>query len=92
MPLIDDVLDQLGKSTWLLPWTFNLGFGKFRRQMKIKKTAIIIKSGFYEWNVMPFRLKNVGSIFSRTMVEVFKDRNNQFFNVFVDDVNIHSVN
>jgi beta-glucosidase/6-phospho-beta-glucosidase/beta-galactosidase len=56
----------------------------------IKKTVIITKSGLYHWNVMPFELKNVIGMFSKTMAEVFKDWTNQFLKVFVDDVNIHS--
>jgi hypothetical protein len=56
----------------------------------VKKTSIITKFGLYDWNVMPFRLKNVIGTFSKTMVEVFKDWTNQFLKVFVDDINIHS--
>jgi hypothetical protein len=35
----------------------------------MKKTIVIIKSSFYEWNVMPFELKNATKFFLRTMVE-----------------------
>ncbi len=42
----------------------------------MKKTIILTKLGFYEWNVMPFGLKNATNIFSRTMAKVFKDWNN----------------
>jgi putative transposase len=55
-----------------------------------KKTTIITKSSLYEWNVMPFRLKNAISTFSRTMAGIFKEWTNQFVKVFTDDVNIHS--
>jgi hypothetical protein len=58
----------------------------------MRKTIIITKSGFYEWNVMPFGLKNATNIFSRMMAEVFKDWKNQLFKVFIDNVNIHNVN
>ncbi len=58
----------------------------------IKKIATITKLWLYECNVMPFGLKNVIGIFSWTMAEVFKDWNNKFLKVFVDDVNIHSLN
>jgi hypothetical protein len=58
----------------------------------MKKTTVIIKLGLYEWNVMPFGLKNTTSIFSRTMDKVFEDWNKQFLKVFVDDFNIHSLN
>jgi hypothetical protein len=56
----------------------------------VKKTAVITKSGLHEWNVMPFRLKNAISTFSRTMVDTFKEWTNQFVKVFIDNVNIHS--
>jgi hypothetical protein len=56
----------------------------------VKKITMITKLGFYEWNVMPFRLKNATSTFSWTMVDIFKEWTNQFVKVFVDDVNIHS--
>jgi len=39
----------------------------------VKKTAIIIKSGLYDWNVMPYKLKNAIGTFSKTMTNVFKD-------------------
>jgi hypothetical protein len=56
----------------------------------VKKTAIITKAGLYDWNVIPFRLKNATRTFSKTMAEVLKDWTNQFLKVFVDDVNIHN--
>ncbi len=56
----------------------------------IKKILVITKSSLYEWNIMPFGLKNATSTFFQIMVEIFKDRNNQFLKVFVDDVNIHN--
>jgi len=30
----------------------------------VKKTTVITKSSLYEWNVLPFKLKNVISTFS----------------------------
>jgi hypothetical protein len=56
----------------------------------VKKITMITKSGLYEWNVMPFGLKNTTNTFSRTMADIFKEWTNQFVKVFVDDVNIHS--
>jgi hypothetical protein len=56
----------------------------------VKRTTVITKSGLYEWNVMPFKLKNATSTFSRTMVDIFKEWINQFVKVFINDVNIQS--
>jgi len=39
----------------------------------VKRTSIITKSGLYDWNVMPFGLKNAIRTLSITMAELFKD-------------------
>ncbi len=91
MPLISDVLFQMGNSQWFSALDLQSGFWHIRMsQDDVKKTAIITKFGLYDQNVMSFGLKNATGMFSRTMVEVFKDQTNQFLKVFVDDVNIHS--
>jgi hypothetical protein len=58
----------------------------------MKKTALITKTGLYDWTVMPFGLKNATSTFTRTMSSIFKELGNKFLKVFVDDLNIHSEN
>jgi hypothetical protein len=58
----------------------------------VKKTALVTKTGLYDWMVMPFGLKNVTSTFTRTMSSVFKEMGDKFLKVFVDDLNIHSEN
>jgi hypothetical protein len=55
------------------------------------KTALITKSGLFEWTVMPFGLKNATSTFAQTMSKVFRDMGNSFLKIFVDDLNIHNV-
>jgi hypothetical protein len=55
----------------------------------VKKTALITKTGLYDWTVMPFGLKNAMSMFTRTMSKVFKDLGSKFLKVFVDDLNVH---
>ena len=49
------------------------------------KTAFIVPFGQYEWNVMPFGLKNAPSEFQRIMNNIF----NPYFEVcivYIDDV------
>jgi hypothetical protein len=58
----------------------------------VKKTALVTKTGLYDWTVMPFGLKNATSTFTRTMSSVFKEMGDKFLKVFVDDLNIHSEN
>jgi len=56
----------------------------------IGKTALVTKSGLFEWSIMPFGLKNATSTFTRTMTKVFKDVGDSFLMVFVDDLNVHN--
>jgi len=91
MPLVDDVINQLGKSSWFT--ALNLQFSFWQIQMvpkDMKKIALITKTGLYDWTVMPFDLKNATSTFTKTMSEVFKDLGSKFLKVFVDDLNVHS--
>jgi hypothetical protein len=91
MPLVEDVIDQLGKSTWFTALDLQFGFWQIRMAPEdMKKTALITKTGLYDWTVMPFRLKNATSTFIQTMSEVFKNLGSRFLKVFVDDLNVHS--
>ncbi len=91
MPLVDDVIFQLGKSSWFTALDLQSGFWQIRMAPKdMGKTALITKSGLYDWTIMPFGLKNATSTFTRTMTEVFKELGNSFLKIFVDDLNVHS--
>jgi len=91
MPLVEDVIDQLGSSAWFTALDLQSGFWQIRMALEdVKKTTLITKTGLYNWTVMPFGLKNATSTFTRTMSEVFKDLGNKFLKVFVDDLNVHS--
>jgi hypothetical protein len=90
MPLVEDVIDQLGSSTWFTVLDLQSGFWQIRMAPEdVKKTALITKTGLYDWTVMPFGLKNATSMFTRTMSEVFKDLGSKFLKVFVDDLTVH---
>jgi hypothetical protein len=91
MPLVEDVISQLGKSAWFSALDLQSGFWQIRMAPEdIKKTALITKTGLYDWTVMPFGLKNATSTFTRTMSLVFKELGDKFLKVFVDDLNVHS--
>jgi len=55
------------------------------------KTAFSIPAGHYEWNVMPFGLKNAPSKFQKVMDNIFKPYFNWLI-VYIDDVLIFSKN
>jgi hypothetical protein len=44
----------------------------------VKKTTPITKSSLFDWNAMPFGMKNATNTFSRTMTEVFKEYMDKF--------------
>ncbi len=91
MPLVEDVISQLGKSAWFSALNLQSGFWQICMAPEdIKKTALITKIGLYDWTVMPFGLKNATSTFTRTMSLVFKELGDKFLKVFMDDLNVHS--
>ena len=49
------------------------------------KTAFTVPFGHYEWNVMPFGLKNTRSEFQNIMNDIFNDYT-RFSIVYIDDV------
>jgi hypothetical protein len=91
MPLVEDVISQLGKSAWFTALDLQSGFWQIRMAPEdMGKTALVTKSGLFEWTVMPFGLKNATSTFTRTMTKVFKDVGDSFLKIFVDDLNVHN--
>ncbi len=91
VPLVEDVISQLGKSVWFTALDLQSGFWQIRMAPDdMRKTALVTKTGLYDWTVMPFGLKNATSTFTRTMSLVFKELGNKFLKVFVDDLNVHS--
>ncbi|OWZ11763.1 hypothetical protein PHMEG_00015167 [Phytophthora megakarya] len=74
MPLIDDILDVLGKAN--LFSTMDIASGYWNVPMdpvSIEKTAFTSKFGLYEWLVMPFGLCNAVPAFERLIENVLVD-------------------
>jgi hypothetical protein len=91
MPLVEDVISQLGKSVWFTALDLQSSFWQIRMAPDdMKKTALVTKTGLYDWTIMPFGLKNATSTFTKTMSLVFKELGDKFLKVFVDDLNVHS--
>jgi len=65
MPLVEDIIDQLGNSTWFIALDLQSGFWQIRMAPEdVKKIALITKTGLYDWMVMPFGLKNATNTFT----------------------------
>ena len=76
LPRIDDLLDQLGSAKYFT--TLNLAAGYWQVQMDDhtkEKTAFSTYQGLYEFNVMPFGLKNAPAVFQCLMQKVLIDLN-----------------
>jgi hypothetical protein len=49
MPLVDDIISQLGKSAWFIALDLQSGFRQIRMALENrKKTALITKTGLYD--------------------------------------------
>ena len=95
LPRIDDLLDQLGRAKYFT--TLDLAAGYWQVEMhpdSKEKTAFATYQGLYEFNVMPFGLKNAPGVFQRLMQRVLMGLNPEngpdFVATYLDNVLIFS--
>ncbi|KAE8986772.1 hypothetical protein PF011_g19856 [Phytophthora fragariae] len=91
MPLIEDILDVLGKAK--LFSTMDIASGYWNVPMaadSIEKTAFTCKYGLFEWLVMPFGLCNAVPAFERLMENVLVDLKWRTCLVYLDDCVVFS--
>ena len=90
LPLIDDLLDQLGKSKYFTSLDLKSGYWQVLMDEQDKeKTAFVCHKGLFEFNVMPFGLCNAPQIFSELMSIVLQDLDT-FALAYLDDILIFS--
>nr|GEZ27896.1 putative reverse transcriptase domain-containing protein [Tanacetum cinerariifolium] len=93
LPRIDDLFDQLQGSNVYSRIDLQSGYHQFRvREEDISKTAIKIRYGHYEFQVMSFGLTNAPTIFMDLMNRVCKLYLDKFVIVFIDDILIYLKN
>lgn len=95
LPRIDDLLDLLGKAKYFSTLDLSSGYWQVKMQPDSKeKTAFATYQGLYEFNVMPFGLKNAPAVFQRLMQRVLMDLNPEdgpaFVSTYIDDVLVFS--
>ena len=76
LPRVDELLDQLGRSKYFS--TLDLASGYWQvpvHPASREKTAFITHQGLYEFQVMPFGLKNAPAVFQRLMQRVLHGLN-----------------
>jgi hypothetical protein len=91
-PFVDEVLEQVaGKEAY----SFTDGFsgyhqGRIAEEDK-KKTTFITYWGSFEYNVIPFGLKNAFAVFSRIVIAAFREFIHKFIEVYMDGWRIYSL-
>lgn len=87
LPLIDDLLDQLGKASYFTSLDLKSGYYKVQMQEQDrKKTAFVCQRGLFEFNVMPFWLCNAPQIFSELLSVVLQGLDDAFALAHLEEI------
>ena len=90
IPLIEDLLDELGEARYLSKLDMNKGFYQIPvAEQDQPKTAFVTPWGKYEFTRMPFGLRNAPSTFQRCMNEVLQGLED-CSSAYIDDVIVYS--
>jgi len=93
LPRFEDVVDAVGSSHAQLFSVLDCasGFWQIPLHPETKhKSAFITPEGVFEWNRLPFGLKNAPMAFQRTMAQALKEMNWRYILIYVDDIIVFS--
>lgn len=86
IPLIDDILDKLGRANYFSTLDLTKGFYQIEVNPEDReKTAFSTSDGHYEFRRMPFGLKNAPATFQRMMNNVLREHVNKICVIYMDD-------
>lgn len=87
LPVIEDILDHLGKSKYFSCFDLSSGFHQIPMEENSKKyTAFSTPEGHFEYERMPFGLKNAPATFQRMMDTALRGLIGKTCFVYLDDI------
>ena len=90
MPTPEEIFDRVHAAAWFSTLDLRQGFNQIMLREEDKpKTAFHAPYGLYEWNVIPFGLRNASACFQRVMEAVLRGFNQA--ECFIDDVVVFSI-
>lgn len=91
IPETNMILSNLGNARYFSTIDLESGYHQIRiKESDKEKTAFSINGAKYEFNRMPFGLKNAPSIFQRAIDDVLRAYIGKFAHVYIDDVLVFS--
>ena len=89
IPRIEDYIDDVGNASFVTKMDLLKGYWQVKMTDRAKAiSAFVTMGGLYQYNVLPFGMKNSGSSFQRLMNKILKGVKGCF--VYIDDILLYT--